>query len=428
MLSEPSRLKKCRFEPGVPPAALPGTDPWLTQMPSPAPVPVKDQWLNQASPYATTPMATEWLNQPSPYSTTPAIEHGRDHPAPFTASPPGNKNFSYTSPYAAFSINQEPVYESATWQTSKQRTDQLLFISNAPTLRLDFGASAQTALAWQALTRMETEQHSLTQTVTDWYIFAKKQTAQHTFGRLKNSRYRTASLIGAGLVALMLIALFAQSGLSHQTLSSIKTNSASNAPQLASSAMNNTNNANSSGQQAPAQQQSPAQQQAPAINASRALVRISQLDADEYASQYDYNIWAYSTCSSAALTEVFNAYGHHYRIADVLQIENRLGEITPDQGLLDNVGIARTAAKFGFKTKWGNDWTLSRVLNNANAGHPVIVGWPPDRYTDGHIVVVTGGDSTHVYLADSSIFNRHTITHSQFMQWWGGFAAVVTPK
>ncbi|MGH2479062.1 MAG: C39 family peptidase, partial [Ktedonobacteraceae bacterium] len=77
---------------------------------------------------------------------------------------------------------------------------------------------------------------------------------------------------------------------------------------------------------------------------------------------------------------------------------------------------------------WGNDWTLKRVLSNANAGHPVIVGWPPSLYPDGHIVVVTGGDASHVYLADSSTWNRRTISRSQFLQWWGGFAAVVTPK
>ena len=52
--------------------------------------------------------------------------------------------------------------------------------------------------------------------------------------------------------------------------------------------------------------------------ASQALVRLSQLDPAQYNSMGDYNLWAYSACSTAAMTEVINSYGHHYRIADVL--------------------------------------------------------------------------------------------------------------
>src|SRR6266487_4816300 len=47
--------------------------------------------------------------------------------------------------------------------------------------------------------------------------------------------------------------------------------------------------------------------------ASGALTRLPQLDAAQYNSQQDYNTWAYSTCSSAAMTEVINSYGHNYR-------------------------------------------------------------------------------------------------------------------
>jgi predicted double-glycine peptidase len=162
-------------------------------------------------------------------------------------------------------------------------------------------------------------------------------------------------------------------------------------------------------------------------NASRALVRISQLDPAQYNSQADFATWAYSACSTAAMTEVFNAYGRHYRIADVLKVESALGEITPQQGLLENVGVAHTAAQFGFQTNWGNSWTLDQVINTANAGYPVIVGWPPSLYPEGHIVVVIGGDAQTVRLADSSLWDRQAISRSQFLQWWGGFAAVVTP-
>lgn len=172
------------------------------------------------------------------------------------------------------------------------------------------------------------------------------------------------------------------------------------------------------------------QQQAPQTqySASQALVRLSQLDPNQYSSTQEYNLWAYSACSTAAMTEVFNAYGRHYKISDVLQVESSIGEITPQQGLLEDVGIARTASQFGFKTTWGYKLTLNQIIAIANAGRPVIVSWPPSRYAGGHLVVVTGGNSSVVDLADSSLYDRHVLSHQQFMTWWAGFYAVVTPK
>ncbi len=163
------------------------------------------------------------------------------------------------------------------------------------------------------------------------------------------------------------------------------------------------------------------------FNASRNLVRISQLDPAQYSSQEEYAVWAYSACSAAAMTEVFNAYGRHYRISDVLHVEAALGQITPELGLLSPEGIAITAAHFGFRTQWGEHWTLEQLLAVANSGAPVIVSFPPDRYAGGHLLVVLGGDASSVYLADSSAWNRRVLSREQFLQWWGGYAAVVTP-
>lgn len=165
-----------------------------------------------------------------------------------------------------------------------------------------------------------------------------------------------------------------------------------------------------------------------AVNASQRLVRISQLDPNQYNSSDEFNTWAYSACSTASMTEVFDAYGSHLRITDVLQVEARIGEITPSQGLLRPEGIQNTAAQFGFKTTWSNSWTLDQIINIANQGNPVIVSFPPDRYDGGHLLVVTGGNSDLVFLADSSLWNRHSLTRSQFLAWWEGFGAVVTPR
>lgn len=166
----------------------------------------------------------------------------------------------------------------------------------------------------------------------------------------------------------------------------------------------------------------------PQFNATKALVRISQLDSAQYSSTQEYDTWAQSTCSTTSMTEVMNAYGRHYRITDVLKVESQLGEITPQLGLLEDVGIQRTVARFGFKTTWGYSLSLNQIIATANNGEPVIISFPPSRYPGGHLVVVIGGDSQSVLLADSSIFNRHSLSRTQFMQWWGGFSAIVTPE
>jgi predicted double-glycine peptidase len=169
-------------------------------------------------------------------------------------------------------------------------------------------------------------------------------------------------------------------------------------------------------------------QRAPAYNASQHLVRLSQLDPGQYNSAQEYNLWAYSTCSAAALTEVINTYGHHYRVTDILKVEAKLGEITPQLGLLEEVGIQRTAAQFGFQTAWGHKLSLDQIITIANHGHPVIVSFPPDKYAGGHLLVVTGGNGDTVYLADSSLWNRQSLSRAQFLQWWEGFAAIVVPN
>lgn len=157
------------------------------------------------------------------------------------------------------------------------------------------------------------------------------------------------------------------------------------------------------------------------------VVRINQLDPAQYVSSAEYREWALSACSPAALAEVFDSYGRHLRIHDVLVVQERLGEITPRLGLVEDAGIARTAQQFGFHTSWGYHLSLDQIIQQANSGVPVIVSWPPQRYPGGHLVVVTGGTSQMVFLADSSGYNRSSVSRTQFMHWWAGFSAIVTP-
>jgi len=164
------------------------------------------------------------------------------------------------------------------------------------------------------------------------------------------------------------------------------------------------------------------------IGASKALKRISQVDPGQYASLQDYNTWWNATCSAASMTEVINAYGHNYRLADILKVEAGLGAITPALGLMEPRGIDRTVAHFGFVTTWLTSPTLDRVIEVANRGRPVIVDFPPSRWPGGHILVVIGGNSNYVYTADSSGFNMQAFTHKNFLKYWVDFAVVVTPK
>jgi hypothetical protein len=174
------------------------------------------------------------------------------------------------------------------------------------------------------------------------------------------------------------------------------------------------------------QPQQPAQ--TPSYAASKALIRIGQLDTAQYNSSGEYNLWAYSACSAAAFAEIINAYGHNYRVTDILKVESAIGEITPQLGLTEEVGVQRTMARFNFKTTWGHNLSLDGVINAANRGTPVIISWPPDRYAGGHVLVVRGGDSKNVFLADTSIYNRTVVSRSQFLSWWEGFYAISTPN
>ena len=220
---------------------------------------------------------------------------------------------------------------------------------------------------------------------------------------------RRRTLVSLGFFVILVLTLFVQSGLADGALRSL-----SKSLSLLSDS-------------SPAFDMSTTAHSAQ-IDASRQLARISQLDPAQYGSPAEFNTWAYSACSAAAMVEVFNAYGRHYRVTDVLKTEAQIGEITPQLGLVRPEGIQNTAAQFGFKTTWGNSWTLDQIIDLANHGEPVIVSFPPDRYDGGHILDVIGGSSTTVYLADTSLWNRHSLSRSQFLAWWEGYAAVVTPK
>ena len=220
------------------------------------------------------------------------------------------------------------------------------------------------------------------------------------------------------LLTLILLVLFACGAYSLQTLHS----GLMLVPWSSAAAPTVTANGNSAGNSPPPELFTGL------VGASKALKRISQADPGQYSSPQEYSTWWNSACSAASMTEVINAYGHNYRLTDILKVEAGLGEITPALGLMEHRGIDRTVAQFGFTTVWLTSPTLDKVLNVANHGRPVIVDFPPSTWAGGHILVVIGGDSNYVYTADSSMLNMQAFTHKNFLKYWTDFAAVVIPK
>ena len=164
--------------------------------------------------------------------------------------------------------------------------------------------------------------------------------------------------------------------------------------------------------------------------ASQAITRIAQLDSNQYTSQDRYTTWAESACSAAAMTEVINAYGHTYRIADILSVEANQQQITPELGLLYGASsVARTVAPFGFSAHALEDTSLDNILSVANSGTPVIVGFMDKvDFPTGHILVVKGGSGDTVNLVDSSKLNWTSLSRTRFLHLYDGFAVLVTPN
>jgi hypothetical protein len=163
--------------------------------------------------------------------------------------------------------------------------------------------------------------------------------------------------------------------------------------------------------------------------ANTRLVRVDSADRRQYYTDYQWQVWSYSSCSGIAMEMVMNAYGRHLIAADVLQKELDLGVWNVYLGLLREEGIGMTANYFGFMSDATHARTLSDLITISNKGIPIIVSVRDGYYfPGGHIFVVRGGDSQYIYIADSSLANFQRMTHAQFVGMWQGFSAILTPR
>ncbi len=120
------------------------------------------------------------------------------------------------------------------------------------------------------------------------------------------------------------------------------------------------------------------------LTASQLLVRLDSGARNQYYTDYQWRVWAYSSCSGLAMAEVMNAYGHHFIAADVLQVELNLGVWSVYSGLLRDEGVSLTANHFGFNASLSHSRTLQNLIAISNKGAPVIVS-----VRDGYLRLVS---------------------------------------
>jgi hypothetical protein len=218
--------------------------------------------------------------------------------------------------------------------------------------------------------------------------------------------WRRRTIVSFGFLLMVAITLFAQSGLADGALQGLKQGIALlNFTQHTSAFDLSTSNLPLDG------------------TASSRIIRVDSAERRQYYTDYQWNVWSWSSCSGISMEEVMDAYGRHLIAADVLQAELNLGVWDTYDGLTGGeAGIAKTASYFGFRAVPNPPRTIQDLIAVANKGFPVIVGVP------GHILVVRGGDSNNVYLVDSAPADRTIMSRTEFAGWWDNFSVELLPN
>ena len=217
---------------------------------------------------------------------------------------------------------------------------------------------------------------------------------------------RRRTVVSFGLLLMVVITLFAQSGLADGALQGLKQRIALlDFTQHTSAFDLSTSTLPLDG------------------SASSRIVRIDSAIRGQYYTDYQWQVWSYSSCSGISMEEVMDAYGRHLIAADVLQVESNLGVWDTYNGLTGGEpGIAKVASYFGFRAVPNPPRTIQDLVAVSNKGFPVIVGVP------GHILVVRGGDSNNVYLVDSAPADRTIMSRAEFAGWWDNFSVELLPN
>ena len=176
----------------------------------------------------------------------------------------------------------------------------------------------------------------------------------------------------------------------------------------------------------------------------RKVTAFSQGDKTQYNNKDpEWSLWHYSACSGCAMAALMDAYsatlkGRPLNCGDVLEVEYRLSVYNPvnEWGLITGEPdeLAQTAAQFGFTGYYTQKLSLDDLITLANAGIPSIVRIP------SHVLILTGGDSQNVFLADSGGLHLAKVTRHQFLHglpgsrlyagqsWMAGWYIILTPN
>ena len=122
---------------------------------------------------------------------------------------------------------------------------------------------------------------------------------------------------------------------------------------------------------------------------------ISQRDKSQYASEQEWQTWAASACSAAALSSVLNGYGKQVRITDVLSFMQQQDAIKAGAGLYRYDVIGTLAARYNLRAVYSEDKNLDahfdQVLGYLKQGYPVILNVLDSTFfPNGHFIVATG--------------------------------------
>ena len=182
----------------------------------------------------------------------------------------------------------------------------------------------------------------------------------------------------------------------------------------------------------------------PVKQISNSVTAFAQADKANYNNENpEWSTWSYSACSGCAMAALMDAYsatrnGRPLNCGDVLEAEYRLSVYNPvnEWGLIrgEPSELAKTAAQFGFTGHYTQKLSLDDLITLANAGTPSIVRIPT------HIMILVGGDSQNVFLADSGGLHLSKVTRNQFLHglpgsrlyagqsWMTGWYIILTPN
>jgi hypothetical protein len=163
--------------------------------------------------------------------------------------------------------------------------------------------------------------------------------------------------------------------------------------------------------------------QSQTLNTNARVLVHRQADRAQYNNDNpEWQLWSYSACSGCAMAALLDAYGANkngnpLNCGDVLEVEYKIGVYDPgtsptqNRGLLPpgQLGLARTAAQFGFAADYSKNLSLDELIKLANSGTPSIVGFPT------HLMILKGGDSNNILLADSGGLHFTIVTRDQFL-------------